>query len=624
MKKVLFTILFALQSIFIYAQKENRITLSPAQPVAGKQLALQYDAKGSDLEFSDEVSAVALLFDKAAQWKSQPVRLSKVNGSWTGNLALPADVSFLTLRFFQGSADQPEAADNNGGKGFYSLVLSPAKKARQGNYLGEVMLCMATQELRPFADPEKDGARMEALLKKELQIPGASLSENQMSAIQLYYQFTIKDEPRAEQLKSEIMTRFPKGSTARFLSYQRAYQEKDPVKSVLAMEQFLKDFPIEEWRKNPGTQSYIYYTVYRGLATDYFEKKEFDKFLALFKDFDFKTANEVYRWNLTRTEMMGTDEKKKALLPFSRKIMPYLLKLKNDGSYKEDFGGNDSLVNNNVEEQLSDRIFTHVSLCKVASAYTEGLEYLQYLPDRKKYDNADLNEMHLYLLEQSGKQRDIKPLLEASVKSNAVTPLMFDRLKAIYLTEHNGEAKDYEEYLTSLKSSDAMSVMHDHVMGNMVRHPLIPFSLENAEGKMVNSADWKDKIVVIDFWATWCRPCIMAFPGMQLLVDKYAKDPAVGIYMLGTMQTGDYKKKSEGYVMSKGFRFNLLHDAVGENGEQDKVFKSLTPLFKSSAIPRKIIVKNGEVRYSSEGYSGSPSELMDELSMAIEILKKEN
>ena len=94
--------------------------------------------------------------------------------------------------------------------------------------------------------------------------------------------------------------------------------------------------------------------------------------------------------------------------------------------------------------------------------------------------------------------------------------------------------------------------------------------------------------------------------------------------MIGTMQFGDYKKKSVDYVKSKGFRFNLLHDAVGPGGEQSQVFRSLVPLFKSSGIPRKIIVKNGVVRYTSEGYSGSPSQLRDELSTAIEILRAEN
>jgi hypothetical protein len=50
----------------------------------------------------------------------------------------------------------------------------------------------------------------------------------------------------------------------------------------------------------------------------------------------------------------------------------------------------------------------------------------------------------------------------------------------------------------------------------------------------------------------------------------------------------------------------------------------MVPLFHSSAIPRKIIVKNGYIRYTSEGYEGSPSKLADEISYVIEILKTEN
>ena len=621
MKKQFLAALFLLLSVTVYGQQVNsRLIFKPVSPIAGKSVSLTYNPKGTDLEFSDEVSAVALLF-RNFKWVAQPVALTKSASAWNGSLSLPADASFFTLRFFQGTAEQPEAADNNEGKGYYSQVLSPKKKLGPGTYLAEALLCLANQELRPYANPDKDAARVERLLKKELQISGSSIPEQQLSEIQRYYQFTVKDEARASALATEIIARFPKGSTARFLSYQNASKDQDPANYISVNEAFLKEFPVKEWRKNPGTQSFIYYTIYRGLAVAYFEKKEFDKFLALFDDFDFKTANEVYRWNLTKREMMGTDEQKKAMYPLSQKIMPYLLKLKNDGSYGEDFGGNDSLENANVDQQIADRIFTHISLAKAVGAYQDGLDYFQYLSDEKRYANADLNEMHLYLLDQLGKKNEIKPMLEAAVKNNAVTPEMFDKLKSIYTSEHGSAG--YDKYLSSLKSSEAMAEMRDHVMKNMVRHPLIPFSLENAEGKMVNSADWKDKIVVIDFWATWCRPCIMAFPGMQMLIDKYAKDATVAVYMIGTMQFGDYKKKSVDYVKSKGFRFNLLHDAIGDKDEQDKVFRSLAPLFQSSAIPRKIIVKNGEVRYSSEGYSGSPSELMDELSMAIEILRTE-
>lgn len=63
MKKQIFTLCLSLLSIFAYGQDgRQRLNLSPALPIAGKPMSITYDAKGSDLEFSDEVSAVALLY----------------------------------------------------------------------------------------------------------------------------------------------------------------------------------------------------------------------------------------------------------------------------------------------------------------------------------------------------------------------------------------------------------------------------------------------------------------------------------------------------------------------------------------------------------------------------------
>ena len=47
-------------------------------------------------------------------------------------------------------------------------------------------------------------------------------------------------------------------------------------------------------------------------------------------------------------------------------------------------------------------------------------------------------------------------------------------------------------------------------------------------------------------------------------------------------------------------------------------------MFKgTSGIPQKAILKNGRIRYRAEGYGGSPSGLMDEITAVIEILKNE-
>ena len=45
--------------------------------------------------------------------------------------------------------------------------------------------------------------------------------------------------------------------------------------------------------------------------------------------------------------------------------------------------------------------------------------------------------------------------------------------------------------------------------------------LSGLDGKTVNSTDWKGKVVVLDFWATWCVACREAFPELTSLKAKY-------------------------------------------------------------------------------------------------------
>jgi thiol-disulfide isomerase/thioredoxin len=65
-------------------------------------------------------------------------------------------------------------------------------------------------------------------------------------------------------------------------------------------------------------------------------------------------------------------------------------------------------------------------------------------------------------------------------------------------------------------------------------HPDAPaISLTDIEGRRLDLADYKGKVVVLDFWATWCGPCRIEIPGLMEMQNKYGKQglSVIGISM---------------------------------------------------------------------------------------------
>lgn len=668
MKKQIILLLLSLSQAVLFAQPRfDGSVFKPKQPKSGQTVVLEYDAKGKDLEFSDEVKATVFIFADF-QWSREQISLTKnATGLWTASYPLKADVAFIGVKFFQGDADHPDAFDNNADKGYATVVYDAKGKVKPGTYIAEAgfqipiiagggVFGYYSQETESY-----DATYLKSLAAKEQALSGKQLiryfepfmrlqqaalgeafpayakvtikkylaensfSDSDLNTIHIYVANRLKDVELQKLVENRVWKDYPKGATARFMTYSSTKgSSPDRLERIASYEDFLKKFPLADWQKAPNNQGFIYYAVFRGLGSAYFEERQLDKFIGLYDEIDFRTGNEVARWNIMRAYMfklIGQD----TLYQVSQAILPKLIARKGDNSYSSDFMDKVA-ADANMRQQMDDRLFTHISLLNDLGKYEEARQYFNELSDKGKYSNAELNEINLHVLEGLKDEKQILPLLEMSVRENAMTPKMFDKLKSMYLKQREGNLEGYDKYVTGLKSSEEMAELEAYVNEHLNFNRAMPdFEMEDADGKIVQLADWNDKIVVVDFWATWCRPCIMAFPGMQLLVDKYANDPTVGIYMVGTMQHGDYKSKSVNYVRGEGYRFNLLHDAVNPNtGEQDLVFKQLIPsVFSDSSIPRKIVIKNGVIRYSSSGYSGSPSKLMDELSLVIEKLKSE-
>lgn len=88
--------------------------------------------------------------------------------------------------------------------------------------------------------------------------------------------------------------------------------------------------------------------------------------------------------------------------------------------------------------------------------------------------------------------------------------------------------------------------------GELLNHPApnIKFVWSNSASPLNSFADLKGKVVVVDFWATWCSPCVGSFPKVRQLVERY-KDYPVAVVGVTSDQgyhiarIGDDKKKTE-------------------------------------------------------------------------------
>src|SRR6516165_8874101 len=73
------------------------------------------------------------------------------------------------------------------------------------------------------------------------------------------------------------------------------------------------------------------------------------------------------------------------------------------------------------------------------------------------------------------------------------------------------------------------------------------FTVVDLQGHKISSADLQGKVVLIDFWATWCQPCKQEMPGYQKLLDRYGAQglAVVGFKFDTMMDTEDPTKFAE-------------------------------------------------------------------------------
>lgn len=133
------------------------------------------------------------------------------------------------------------------------------------------------------------------------------------------------------------------------------------------------------------------------------------------------------------------------------------------------------------------------------------------------------------------------------------------------------------------------------------------FALRNLQGNLEGLGDYKDNVIVLNFWATWCAPCLEEMPAFEKLYRRYRSQ---GLTVLAvSLDKGD-NIKVKNFVDTNNLTFPVLLDS---EGIAEKLYPSFTIPFTY------VIDKKGKI---AARVDGAKNWVSSETFAALDILVK--
>jgi peroxiredoxin/alpha/beta superfamily hydrolase len=596
-------------------------------------------------------TAILYCFDTLYHWHVYEQTFSKTGDTtWAAHIPLPPATGFVAYKFRSG-----DSIDNNHEVGYFTMVYykdgryMPGAEAgygltrspRYGLGVPEYFKNFSISDTATFMWLSNEilrhqGARIPLVLPylRALQqafpqrIPKESrqalhylLSLENSGEIPLLKAWLIcrdilKDTLRADSVHQVLLTRYPAGALARMEAYNKTLKARSMEDRLASAQAFIRDFPChdsdEPFNRLLGID---YYTVYRSAFAIALAEKKSDIVFEYRNTIPFENIPEVY---YKAVEIPYDDWKTmdaKTAFPFSDALYQRML------YYYDHQPAHLWYYSPSEWKTHCDKIFAgyfrlHARILMETGRDKEALALALQAQQSYHYSSADLNQTEAILLQKAGRTEELDTLLYASVRVNQVTAAMISMLRQRF----TGPDKDFDAWLGSMKDEKTMQLMKEEIHKSRLSLPAPSFSLLNAEGRQVKLSRLKGKIVVLDFWATWCAPCKAAMAGMNMAVNKYRKDTSVVFYFIDTQERiPDYQQKAKNFLKDKDYDFTILFDT---GGQMDTTYSAYAKALHTSGIPFKAVIDaQGTLRYANIGYKGSPSGLSDEISTMIELAR---
>ncbi len=236
----------------------------------------------------------------------------------------------------------------------------------------------------------------------------------------------------------------------------------------------------------------------------------------------------------------------------------------------------------------------------------------------KQFQGAALSQSLAKAYQQLNKPFQGFLVMDRYLNQNNLDSTSLQLVEDLYNASNQDKA-GFDSYLQFLQHKKQQELMA-HLSSKMIEKPMPDFSLMDMDGNKVNLADYKGKILVIDFWATWCVPCIKSFPGMQASIEKYKAQSDVAFLFVNVWEKGaDFKKRAHDFIQQNQYDFKLVFDEASANNTL------LVDKLNVKSIPTKLFVDGqGVIRYMASGSETGKEAVMNEVSGIIELIRSSN
>jgi peroxiredoxin len=629
MKKIFSVFLFgSLLYICSCAPKDTtgRFSFFPEKPVPGEQITVHYNPAGTGLEKAEEIHLAAYSFTSGAP-EAKDYAMNKKGETWIASFSTDEKSRGIIIKFTHG-----KEVDNNQKNGYVIPLYSKEGNLTPGGLAGlaeaysswgryfmgtdsdmELALSYFEEEFKLHPDLKRDylapyliviastkGEEAQEIILKELgELEGmGNLTEEEFSMMIDWYSRMNRTED-VQKYSEAIREQYPRGTFVQEERFREFYGTEDVDRKIALLEKFKTDFPESDFIS--AMHMYVCF-AYRDRGDyarikDYLEKNPEAVHWSLYNNIAWTMAERDIDLELAAGFAAQGVE-----LAREEQINPKMVK----PSYI-------------TEREWKEQAVAGLGMALDTYGYTllkldrpgDALPAFEEAALLSKGENLEVNERYAETLLKSGSFEKAVSEIGKFIKEGHSTARMEELFKQAYI-QHTGDEKEASEQFLKLRKIAQEKIIAE-LRETMLDSPAPNFTLDDLAGNSISLVDLRGKIVVIDFWATWCRPCRESFPGMKRAVEHYANDESVRFFFINSSeQVDDWKKNASDFMTQNNYPFHVLLDT--EN--------AAATAFEVESIPTKFIIdKKGKIRFKSVGFMGNTDKLAEELSLMIEMLR---